>query len=139
MWGSVVVAISALLTVLAAHYWTLWVLAGIAPTSDAGNHLRALTLLLLLTSAHLSHVVGYAFLLGVLIDLEGWGGFSNADAGPVDLLYYSATAYTTLGFSDVVPRGGIRLVAVFEGLTGFMALTWSATFVYSSFRTTWRH
>jgi hypothetical protein len=139
MWISVVVAIASLIAVLTAHYWTLWALAFITPTNDAGNHQRSLAMLLLLVSAHISHIVGYAVLLGVLIDLGGWGEFSKVDANAVDLLYYSASAYTTLGFSDATPKGDLRLISVFEGLAGFMVLTWSATFVYSSFKATWRH
>lgn len=139
MWMSVVIAVGALIVVLTAHYWTLWALAFITPMDDEGNHQRSLVMLILLVSAHLSHIVGYALLLGVLIDLGDWGQFSKVDANAVDLLYFSASAYTTLGFADATPKGALRLITVFEGLAGFMSLTWSATFVYSSFKATWRH
>ncbi|MFD0986442.1 ion channel [Methyloligella solikamskensis] len=138
MWISVVVAIAALVVVLSAHYWTLWGLSAITPSDDADNHKRSLAMLVLLVSAHLSHIVGYALLLGLLIDLGGWGQFAKVDANAVDLLYFSSSAYTTLGFADATPKGDLRLISVFEGLAGFMALTWSATFVYSSFKATWR-
>ncbi|XSG83376.1 MAG: ion channel [Methyloligella sp. ZOD6] len=139
MWVSAAVAIGALVTVLAVHYWTLWALAYITPSNNADNHRRALLMLMLLISAHISHIAGYAVLLGLLIDLGGWGAFSKVDSDAVDLLYLSSAAYTTLGFADAVPKGDLRLVIALEGLAGFMALTWSATFVYSSFKTTWQH
>ncbi|ODA67497.1 Ion channel [Methyloligella halotolerans] len=138
MWVTVIVAIGALVVVLSAHYWTLWGLAAITPSDDADNHRRSLLMLMLLVSAHLLHIVGYALLLALLIDQGGWGHFAKADADAIDLLYFSSSAYTTLGFADATPQGDLRLISVFEGLAGFMALTWSATFVYSSFKATWR-
>jgi Ion channel len=136
---TLLVAGGALALVLISHYWTLWGLAFLTPADDAGNHKRSLAMLLLLASSHLAHMAGYAVLFYVLIGLGGWGGFEKGVESASDLLYASATAYTTLGFASNAPEGALRLVAALEGLAGFMALTWSATFVYSAFRSTWRH
>ena len=52
--------------------------------------------------------------------------FAVGDTGSMaDALYVSAAAYTTLGIAD----GALaewRLVAVFEGLAGFLLIGWSA-------------
>jgi len=133
------VAGGALALVLISHYWTLWGLAFLTPADDAGNHRRSLVMLLLLASSHLVHIGAYAVLFYALIGIGGWGGFERGVESASDLFYASATAYTTLGFATNAPEGPLRLVAVLEGLAGFMALTWSATFIYSAFRSTWRH
>jgi Ion channel len=136
---TVLVAVAALCAVLIAHYWTLWALAFVTPADDAGNHKRSILMLLLLASSHLAHMAAYAVLFSVLIAGGDWGGFQGEANTASDLFYFSATAYTTLGFAGTSPEGPLRIVAVLEGLAGFMVLTWSATFVYSAFRSTWRH
>lgn len=139
MFNTLLAASTALCLVLIAHYWTLWGLAFVTPADDAGNHKRSILMLLLMTSSHLAHIAAYALLFALLIHSGDWGGFEGKAQAASDFVYFSATAYTTLGFAGAEPHGPIRLVSAFEGLAGFMALTWSATFVYSAFRSTWRH
>lgn len=49
-----------------------------------------------------------------------------------ELFHVSATAYTTLGMSPVDPHGIMKIMAPMEALTGFMMITWSATFTYAA-------
>ncbi|KAF1709403.1 Ion transport 2 [Pseudoxanthomonas kalamensis DSM 18571] len=80
--------------------------------------------------------------------LSYWGLLQVADTGFVlgeqgmrtvfDAIYFSATTYTTLGLGDMAPVGAIRLVVGMESLTGFLLVTWSASFTYLEMSRYWR-
>lgn len=64
-----------------------------------------------------------------------------AGAHPLSLLdavYMSAVTYTTVGFGDLAPIGPIRFLAGTIALTGFVLITWSASFTYLEMTRDWR-
>ena len=64
--------------------------------------------------------------------LEGdFGGLTGLPGdGFLDLVYYSATVFTTLGFGDIVPYGPIRFVTGTQSVAGLTLITWSASFTF---------
>jgi len=56
----------------------------------------------------------------------------------LDAVYLSAVTYTTVGFGDLVPVGPIRFIAGTISLTGFVLITWSASFTYLEMERYWR-
>jgi hypothetical protein len=52
-------------------------------------------------------------------------------------LYFSCAAFTTVGFGDIVPSGPLRLLAGMEALTGFVLITWTASYLYIEMSRTW--
>lgn len=56
----------------------------------------------------------------------------------VDHVYFSAVTFTTVGFGDVIPSGPLRFLAGTEALTGFVLITWSASFTYLEMGRFWR-
>ena len=62
------------------------------------------------------------------------GSFSGSIA---DYLYFSLAAFTTVGFGDIVPLGPLRLLAGMEALTGFVLITWTASYLYIEVSRTW--
>jgi hypothetical protein len=38
--------------------------------------------------------------------------------------------YTTVGFGDLVPEAGLRLLTAFTSLTGLVMITWSASLTF---------
>lgn len=48
----------------------------------------------------------------------------------LELLYFSAITYTTVGYGDLVPVGALRFIAAVESLAGFVLVSWSASFTY---------
>jgi hypothetical protein len=67
--------------------------------------------------------------LGVIAgDLQG---------GLLDVLYFSITTYTTLGFGDLYPLGPLRLIAGIESLNGLVLIGWSTSFTYLSMEKLW--
>lgn len=54
------------------------------------------------------------------------GAFSNV----TDALYFSTTAFTTVGFGDVVLNHDWRLISSFQAANGFMLFGWSTAFIF---------
>ena len=74
-----------------------------------------------------------------LLMLPTAGGLSGAEIGGLlDLVYFSATVFTTLGFGDLVPHGPLRFLVGTEAMTGFVLITWSASFTYLEMERYWK-
>lgn len=56
----------------------------------------------------------------------------------LDAVYFAAATYTTVGFGDLAPVGPIRFLAGTVALTGFVMITWSASFTYLEMERYWR-
>lgn len=54
-----------------------------------------------------------------------------------DCFYFSFTSYTTLGYGDIEPFGGIRYLAGIESLTGLLLITWTASFLFIEMQRYW--
>ena len=51
-------------------------------------------------------------------------------ASITDHLFYPCAELTTADLGDIVPRGPLRLLAGVEALTGFVLITWTASYLY---------
>lgn len=67
------------------------------------------------------------------------GAISN-DPHPhiFDVVYMSATTFSTVGYGDLAPRGPLRFLFGTEALTGFVMITWSASFTYLEMERHWK-
>lgn len=134
--GSFIAAVLISLCTLVHFYSFLW--AGrMLKRLHKRHHLQKIVVLMFtLFATHTAHVWLFAFGYMALIEVMGAGyfvlGSSGAmfDGGFVDYLYYSIVTYTTLGFGDIVPSGGIRLLTGIEALLGLLMIAWSASFTY---------
>jgi len=71
--------------------------------------------------------------------VEGTGHVVGADPlGLLDAVYLATMSYTTVGFGDVSPVGPIRFMAGTCALTGFVMITWSASFLFLEMERFWR-
>lgn len=99
-------------------------------------------ILLLIFAILIVHVVEvWIFGIGYysLITTDGHGMLvSSHRIGFLDCIYYSAVCFTTLGLGDVVPMGAVRFVTGSEALTGFVLLTWSASFTFVEMQRFWK-
>ena len=100
---------------------------------------RVLLLMFIILSTHVAEIwlfgAGYMLFasdgtLGALIGLPA--------TGLPDFVYFSAVTYATVGFGDVVPVGAIRFLAGTESLTGFVMITWSASYTFLEMQRDWR-
>ncbi|HEX7046749.1 MAG TPA: ion channel [Gammaproteobacteria bacterium] len=76
----------------------------------------------------------YWLLLGYL-DFGTWVGRTSPDI--FNFVYFSAAAYTTAGWGDVVVEGPARILAGMESLLGLVLITWSASFTFWELKRSW--
>jgi len=62
----------------------------------------------------------------------------TSEAGLLEAIYLSATTFSTLGFGDVTPVGPIRFLTGMESVSGFILITWSASFLFLEMQQFWR-
>ena len=100
---------------------------------------RVLLLMFIILSTHVAEIwlfgVGYLTLVRYA-DLGALMGLPTTELP--DFVYFSAVTYATVGFGDVVPVGAIRFLAGMESLTGFVMITWSASYTFLEMQRDWR-
>ena len=82
-----------------------------------------------------------------IFGLAVWAALLFANTGSVfgsdpvtllDAVYLAAVTFTTVGFGDVAPIGPLRFLGGTTALTGFVLLTWSASFTFLEMERYWR-
>ena len=118
---------------IAWHYWTLTGLLRLMPTSSVrhSHFLRSLGILLLVHIVEILWFAGGFYLGNEILEL---GNFTEKfEPGFQDYLYYSLVTYSTLGLSEFSTVGHLKVMTGLESLTGFIMITWSASFLYTMF------
>jgi len=111
---------------------TTWILA-----SFHGRHPATIILsLFLAVVAHLLEILVFA-VAWYQSHRTGLIQFSIADPGFIDILYFSGTTYTTIGYGDIVIVGNGRIAAVVEGVMGLVLIAWTASFTYFEMNRKW--
>jgi len=87
---------------------------------------------------HILEIWIFGLMLWLLLHAPAFGSLGPGAQHLFDLIYFSAVTYTTVGFGDLAPIGPIRLLAGTEALTGFVLITWSASFTYLEMERFWR-
>lgn len=82
----------------------------------------------------LMHAIEITFFAGGYVGVHAIDGAGAIGGMPhpefLDLMYFSAITYTTVGYGDLVPVGALRFIAAVESLAGFVLVSWSASFTY---------
>jgi hypothetical protein len=126
------------LTVVLIHYEVLRFTSLLLPRLTMPPRPRILLVLLAAFFAHAVEVLLYAIAYFLLSNQLGIGRLSGVlEFHFVDYLYFSTSTYTTLGYGDVYPLGGLRLMASFESIVGLMMIGWSASFTYLTMEKFW--
>ena len=91
---------------------------------------------------HCLHIWVFAVAYFVLFRFQDFGGITTqtgeaAATGMFDVVYYSATVFTTIGFGDLIPTGPVRFLTGLEGVTGLVLITWSASFTFLEMQRHW--
>jgi hypothetical protein len=98
-------------------------------------------MLLVIVAAFVAHTIEvwlHAIIFFLITDHFGIGSFGGTlEHHFVDYLYFSTSTYTSLGYGDIYPLGGLRLMAAVEALTGLMMIAWSASFTYLTMEKFW--
>jgi hypothetical protein len=98
---------------------------------------RILLMMFGLLALHVAEIwifgVGY-FFMATVPELSSVVGAQNT---LLDMVYFSAVVYSTLGLGDLLPTGAIRFMAGTEALTGFLLISWSASFTFLEMQRFW--
>jgi hypothetical protein len=88
---------------------------------------------------HVVEIVLFAIGYYALITMGGYGTLAGENyKGVLDIGYFSFVTYTSLGYGDITPVGGLRFVAQMEVLTGLVMVAWSASFFFMFMKEVWR-
>lgn len=82
-------------------------------------------------------VFGFATWLSLMFGNTG-RLVGSPDTSLLDAVYLAAITFTTVGFGDLAPVGPIRFIGGTMALTGFVLITWSASFTFLEMERYWR-
>lgn len=134
----ILIIVATVAVVVLLHYECLYRLTLLMPKLRIKYRYR---LVLGVFGALLAHVVqvlifGYTYFW--MHQAEGLGYLEGRFViTQADCLYFSFTTYTTLGYGDIEPFGGIRFLAGVESLTGLVLITWTASFLFIEMQRYW--
>ncbi len=118
------------------HYETLRAISNWLPLIHTRLRLKTLIVILGVFCSHIIAIWIYAVAYYGLIHYAHIGdiivstSLVTFDESLLSCLYFSATTYTSLGYGDVVPTDGLRMLAGIEALNGLVLIGWSASFIY---------
>ena len=121
------------------HYEVMKHTARFLPRVGVPRRARIVALILVMIAAHVVEVWIFALTYWQLDRWPSTGHLSgDFHEGAFDFVYYSVTAFTTLGFGDIVPSGPVRILTGTEALVGLGLITWSASFAFLEMQRDWR-
>lgn len=137
-----VVAVTALSVGIAVlvHYEGLSLLSrGLSRRHESHRRRKVLYGIFGVLALHVTEIWIFGTAIWGLLHLEHTGSIAGAHPlGLFDAVYMSAVTFTTVGFGDLAPVGPIRFLAGTLALTGFVLITWSASFTYLEMTRDWR-
>jgi hypothetical protein len=120
------------------HYEVLSVCNRYLPTLSYRRRPRVLILICVVLLAHIAEIWVFGAGFYLLAGNEGFGSLVGLPTTDLpDFVYFSAITYATVGFGDAVPVGAIRFLAGVEALTGFVMITWSASYTFLEMQRDW--
>ena len=120
------------------HYEMLNWLSIKVPAMTVRNRSRVLFALLGAIVAHIVEIWLFALAYYFIIYYEKMGALEgNFDGSLLDCFYFSITTYTTVGYGDIAPLGGVRFLAGLEALLGLVLITWTASFLFVEMQKFW--
>lgn len=140
------VAISTLMAVITAvlvHYEGLVILSRRLQHQHGRQRVKVLYAILSVLALHVTEIWIFGGTLWLLLQWPECGHVvvssgQNLPFGFLDSIYLSAVTFTTVGFGDLAPVGPIRFLSGTEALTGFVLITWSASFTFLEMERYWR-
>jgi hypothetical protein len=120
------------------HYEFLYQFTMLMPKLRIRHRLRILLGVFAALLAHSLEVWLFAAAYYFMDGTPGWGRLEGSyDGAFFSSVYFSLTAFTTLGLGDISPTGNMRYLAGMESLAGFVLLTWTASFLYLEMTRYW--
>ncbi|EAR51350.1 hypothetical protein OG2516_15339 [Oceanicola granulosus HTCC2516] len=121
------------------HHLGLLVVRALNPGADTLPKAAILVVFISLLVLHVVEILGFAVAYRLLLDWGALGTLTAEFSGSWEgLIYFSGVNFATLGYTQIQTEGPIRMVNMMQSLGGFMVLTWSATFLYSTSERAWK-
>jgi hypothetical protein len=129
------------LVAILMHYEALFQLDKILPkVAHIAPRFRVLIGVGAIFMAHVLEIwlfaLGYFFTLQLPV-MGGLVGNISGHGILLDCAYLSFVTFTTLGYGEVVAQGYLRYLTGVEALTGFILITWSASFLFIEMQKYW--
>ena len=138
MLAVIAVNIMVIAVVVVIHYEFLYRFTVLMPHMEVRHRFRIVFGVLGALAAHALEVWVFALFYFWMHQTQGWGHFEgNFEGTLLDCAYFSFTTYTTLGIGDIAPHGKMRYLVGLEALTGFVLITWTASFLYLEMTRYW--
>ena len=136
----VIATIAAVCLCALIHYDGLNLLVrGLARRPDHQPRRKVLHGIFAILALHIVEIWLFGLTYWLLLLWPETGSVATAvPVGLLDSVYLSAMTYTTVGFGDLAPLGPVRFLSGTEALTGFVMITWSASFTYLEMERFWR-
>jgi len=126
-----------LLLTVTIHYFTLKQLT-LVLNANLDQAVKLISIVLSLFLAHILEIMLYAsvyYFSDVFSDNNVL--ISGSFQENLNALYYSFLAYSSLGSSDLIATGWVRILYGFEALNGLLLITWSASFTFLTMNIVW--
>lgn len=137
----VLVALTTFLAVVVAvllHYEALLIISKSIEKSGLPHRQRILGMAFGVILTHIAEIWLFALVGWWLTEHEGIGALAGYDAfNFLDYVFFSAVSYTTVGYGDIYALGPVRFLYGMLALTGFVLITWSASFTFIEMQKHW--
>ncbi len=113
------------------HLFGLKLVRFLPPNTDKHPQMGLVFTFWAIALLHLTEIAFGALVLWLLQGIPGTGELGlTFGSRVIDYLYLAGTCFATLGYAQIEAVGPIRLFIMFLALSGFMVITWSATFIF---------
>ena len=120
------------------HYEALRLLSTLIPKWPLEHRVKVVSGLLGAMTAHVIEIWVFGFGYFMLVMSGRFGTLAgHYEHTLLDSVYFSFSAYTSLGFGDIYPTGYLRFLAGLETLTGLVLVTWTASFMFIEMQKFW--
>ncbi len=128
-------------TAVLIHYEGLLQLSRLLPhMRHVGYRFRIITGVVGAMVAHTLEMWMFGFVYYAMVNARGFGTITgDPDLRLMDCIYFSFVTYTSLGYGDLTPVGGLRFLAGLEALTGLVCIAWTASFLFYEMERYWKN
>ena len=138
-WLMLAICLLVTATAIVVHYEALERFNRLLPRLAMPPRTRVLVLMVGLLMTHTLEIWIFGTVLFVVTQWPELGLVAGVtELHLLDAVYLSTVTYTTVGYGDLTPQGPLRLLLGVESLSGFLLVTWSASFTYLEMQRDWR-
>ncbi|MGV3525340.1 MAG: ion channel [Candidatus Sericytochromatia bacterium] len=137
-WLTVGITLMVLIGVVLLHYEVLSTLNAWLPRLAIPARPKVLVGIVGALMVHIAEIWIFGIVFFLMAQNALFGAITGyPHLGIFDYVYFSAEAYTTVGFGELTARGPMRLLVGMEALLGFVLITWSASFTFLEMARYW--